>query len=788
MSTLVKLDPHPIDWAKEDVILLTENGVKRGPKTPSANAIIMAQSWYTSAVSICDTGNYLSIVTYGFAGNSHPAGRVNTFKAAVAHNQGSYALFRPSRENNPWSRTSVNLARADNSAVQIRVYKDGRVAILNREDVGGKTIWYVDTRRKAPFGGLWLTSPTVTADEKIAEGFQRQPYLIQVTTDEEVEAAAGRVYMKDTSAFKALLPNWLGDLDKKWMPRMTGTGWQSMSLTATQCAMKFFDVLDSSKVNIREQWGRHSGIDLDKWVRLYNGKNDPPSWMPIDIIYWVACTGNKSTQKAAETRRTNFAARLAEFESEITAMQDNTNLWGRASDGSIMYATRGRGGHTTVTFISPDGKLMMGSRGSDEYPWSLENVPQIKTLPITDKLTPTSATRIVAGQTAASVFAGTVVEQFIQQKAPIYVENRYWSQPGQQSTWDAVIKDDSITEMAAVALAAESKPIVKLLRKAGLMNWYSETLCRLNYGSLSDIFFVSAEPDSPYAYRDKWSYDPKATSFEKAVGYPIAFLRKIDEVKTNPDKDYVVPSVIAGLFSKEEYAQLTDDELHAVIQKLLWLKGQNYSELSEARSQRQTIPDFAERRMLLTAKNPSQMRAIFAARKDMPAERWSPAWVIDGSAPVTFSLTDKTIRSQPVDTIIEDITTWSKCFSRGTWKSRDLALRDEALGLYIEEPTSLLELREELDALRISGTSTLLNRMIDADTRTTVYRIRKLSDPNTPYFLVAHDANGKNTVFGYLGCDATKSAQMLCLLQRHQLIYRNPADVYAFLTKHAARL
>ena len=78
--------------------------------------------------------------------------------------------------------------------------------------------------------------------------------------------------------------------------------------------------------------------------------------------------------------------------------------------------------------------------------------------------------------------------------------------------------------------------------------------------------------------------------------------------------------------------------------------------------------------------------------------------------------------------------------------------------------------------------------MLNEHTKTTVYRIRKLSDPNTPYFLVAHDADGKNTVFGYLGCDATKTAQTRCLLQRHQLIYRNPADVYVFLTKHAARL
>lgn len=787
MSTLINLDPHPIDWTKEDVILLTENGVKRGPKTPSADSVIVTQSWYTAAVSICDMGDYLSIVTYGAGDNGHALGRVSTFKAAVSANQGSYALLRPLRMSTPWSRNSTSLIRADNAAVQIRVYKDGRVAILNREEVGGKTIWYVDTRRKAPFGGLWLKSPTATADEKIAEGFSRQPYLIRVTTDEEVEAAAGRVYMKDASAFKALLPNWLGDLDKKWMPRMTGTSWQSMSLTATQCAMKFFDVLNPSKANIRAQWAKHSGINLDNWVATYNGKNDPPLWMPIDIIYWVACTGNKSIQKAAETRRTNFAARLAEFESEIAALPKDTNLWGRASDGSIMYATRGGGDYTTVTFINSDGKLMVATRASATCPWNLENVPQIRTLTTSADLKPTNATQIVAGQTAASIFAGTVVEQLIQQKATIYIEDR-WNKPAQQSTWDAVIKDNSITEMAAVALAAESKPIIKLLRKAGLMNWYSETLYKLNNDSLSSIFFVSDEPDSPYTYRDRWNYDPKATSFEKAVGYPMAFLRKIDEVKTSPDKEYVRPSMIAGLFSKEEYAQLTDGELHAVIQKLLWLKGQNYSEVCEARSQRQTIPDFAERRILLTAENPAQARAIFMARKEMPAERWSPAWVIDGSAPVTFSLTDQTIRSQPADTIVEDIQTWSKCFSLGKWTTKDLALRDDALGLYIEEPTSLLELREELDALRISGTATLLNRMLNADTRTTVYRIRKLSDPNTPYFLVAHDADGKNTVFGYLGCDATKTAQIRCLLQRHQLIYRNPADVYAFLTKHAARL
>ena len=783
MSKLINLDPHPIDWTKEDVILLTDHGVKRGPKTPSANAIIIAQSYYTGAISLCDAGNYLSIVTYNGKDGNGDFCRVGSFKCAVADNNGSCALLRPYRAHSPWGGRSTSPGK--NPGVQLRIYKDGRVAILNREEVDGQTVWYVDTRRKAPFGALWPDDATLSGDEKIAKGLQCQPYLVRVTTDEEVEAAATKVKMKEANAFKWLLPNWLGDLSKKWMPRMTGTSWQAMSQESTKIVMNFFDVMNPANAAIRQQWRGHSGINLDSLQQPINDDR-LPFWSPIDIVYWVACTGNNSAQKAAATRNAKFAALIAPFSAEIDALPDDTDLWGRTDDGHIMYASN-NGYQKSVAFVSPQGKLTVGEQGirSTSKSWTVV-IPQIRALNVAASIRPSRASRIVQGQTIQKIFAGTVVEQLIRAKSPIRIAQR-WNSAVEESTWTNAIREGAICELAITALAAESQPIVRMLREAGLMHWYSSALVAANNGELRTMFVENGK-GSGYFYSVTWKYDPKATSFEAAVNYPKFLLQQIDAVQGTKGGQYACPVYLEGMFSKEEYAQLTETELAAVLQKLTETASGGYGVYRDFRTLRDDFPAFDQRRLIMTAKDPGKVRTVLMARNELGSVQWSPAWVLDGTAPVTFSMRDSSVKSQPVETIIDDISEWHKCYKYSEWKRCSAIIRDEAAGLTLEEPESLIALHKELDALRISGTSMLLKRMTDRETRTKVYRVRRINNPDTPYFLVAHDADGRNTVFGYLGCGASQSEQTRCMLQRRQMIYQNPADINAFLTKHAARL
>ena len=778
MSKLVRIDPNPIDWTKEDNILVTDNGVKHGPATPSANAVIVDQSYYTAGVSVCDTGDYLSIVPYDLANGYGIAYRVGTFKSAVKTNGGSYALLRPRRLSSPWRSSKRGLNPSRDPAVQIRIYKDHKVAILNRDVVDGQDVWYVDTRRKAPFGALWDTD--LQGDAKINEGFKLQRDLIRVDTDEDVKKAASQIYLKDVSCFKNLIPNWMGDLSRGRIFRATATSYSYTSDATTAIFENFFNVMAPEKAGVRAQWKKKTGIDLDKVTDTARKHH----WMAIDALYWAACNGSASAQKAAATRQGKFEALIAPFASDLDAMTNGDDLWGRTDAGDIMFAHRCNDYYAIATFFTPDGKMVQSSRYNGK--WDVAGIARIDKAEISKRLTAADGiqTKFVAGQTAKSIFAGTVVEELVKACAPVIIPAYWRGDAPITSTWDQIVTDTTVASMAAMALYAESKPIMSMLRKADLQQWYACALGRLSWGTkLAEIF----SPTSGHSYHTRtWNYNPKAKTLEDALDLPMNLLRKISAIYDGThESSYISTPAIMGAFAREEYAQMPDDELQKFVDKVVKVTGPSgdWRATNILESLKSDVPEFSDRRYLVQADDLAAAKGFISARKEITPEQWSSSWVLGGGAPAVYSYKDKVVKQLSNDEIAEEITEWHTFYKNGQWTSPKFSPLESPVFRGIITPIPSFEaLRKELDALRIGQDAPLAHEL----THGNIYKIRKSSDPDTPYFILITSNDGTFKILGYMGCEPSKSAQMRCMLQRRQMIYRDPIDVQAFVTSQIA--
>jgi len=773
MSKLMKIDPNPIDWTKEDIILRSDSGVLHGPKTPSAHAVTVDQGWYVAGASVCDTGDYLSIVPYAVHNGTscynhpNPTARVSDFHAAAKIHGGSYAMLRPKRM---WSNYSRDFAPADNAAVQIRIYKDRKVAVLHHELVDGQDVWYVDTHLKKPLGATW--NKALHGDARITEGFTRQPALVRVDTDEDVKKAATQIHLKDVSGFKHLIFNWTGDLARGRLVRTSANDRVYTGDATTKIFENFFDVMAPEKAAMRAQWKSKTGINLD--AAAAGGYK--PHWMVIDALYWAACTGGNGAQKAVATRRDTFDALIAPFASDINALADGDDLWGRADAGDIMFAHKTSKYYTVATFFAPDGKMTQGTLENGK--WTI-GIPRLDKA-ASDKLTAADGvkTKIASGQTAKSIFAGTVVEELVNSCAPVILPTYWYGSGSKVLTWDQIVSDTAIAPMAAVALYAESKPILSMLRKAGLLRWYAQTLGSLTVGrKLSNLF----SPTSSYG----WKYHQKAKALEDALDLPMSLLRQIDAVHDGSCD--INSEAIKGAFSREEYQQMSDDELQKLVSKVAAASNRSggWEVIRTFRDLKTDIPDFSDRRWIAQADDVQTAKKFIAACKSMTPEQWSSSWVLDGEAPMVYSYKDQTVKRLSRDEIVHEITEWHYVYQNGQWTYSDFRLDNRDFRGTILPFRSIEDLRKELDALRIGQDALLTAELADGHH---VYRIRKSSDPDTPYFILITSDDGSFKTLGYMGCDASKSAQMRCMLQRRQMIYRDPIDVNAFAASQIAAL
>ena len=783
MSKLVRIDPNTIEWTKEDIILMTESGVKYGPATPSANAIIVDQGYYVAGVSVCDAGDYLSIVPYDLVDSYDTTARVGIFKSAVKNNGGSYALLRPIRMSSPWyySKRGLNPARVP--AVQIRIYKDHKVAILNHDIVDGQDVWYVDTRRKAPFGALWDDS--LQGEARVNEGFTRQPDLIRVDTDEDVKKAASQIYLKDVSCFKYLIPNWMGDLSRGRIPRATATSYSHTSDATTAIFENFFNVMAPEKAGVRTQWKTKSGIDLDRATDATYHRQ----WMTIDAFYWAACNGNTGAQKAAATRQGKFEALIAPFASDLQALASGDDLWGRTDTGDILFAHRLSDYYTVATFFAPNGKMIQGTlynRESNDK-WEVASIANIGRAEIKKRLTSAKGvqTKFASGQTAKSIFAGTVVEELVKACAPVIIPAVWSGDSPETSTWDKVVTDTAVASIAAMAIYAESKPIISMLRKSGLQQWYAYALGSLVIGGkLTDLF--APTPASPRS-RD-WKYDQKAKTLEDALDLPMNLLRQISDAYDGSYQNaHLDTSAITGAFSREEYAQMSDDELQKFVNRVMVACGSSghWKTVDLFANLKSDVPEFSDRRYLVQTDDLAAAKEFLSARKEITPEQWSSSWVLGGGAPTVYAYKDKVVKQLSVDEIVKEITAWHSFYKKAKWASPKFSSLEspEFRGIIAPIP-SLEALRKELDALRIGQDASLVYEL----THGNVYKIRKSSDPDTPYFILITSSDGTVKTLGYMGCDPSKSAQMRCLLQRRQMIYRDPIDVQALVSSQIAAI